>query len=103
MSAAEISEARRVGEQALQQSNGLDELADTLSKLVSDLGDPVFERVGLDARRRTERVGTFSSFLRYLAAAAEFDPAKIWMNATAINSTTPHNGLNSLSAGERAG
>jgi hypothetical protein len=103
MSPAEAGEARRAGEEAMRQTDDLDKIAETLGKLVAELGGPVFERVGLDARRRAELTGTFSSFLSYLVAAAELDPSRVWANAAAISSATLHNGLNSLPPQQRAG
>jgi hypothetical protein len=96
--------ARQAGDEALKLQGGdgdLAGLATTLSGLVFEYGDPAFARVGLDANRRNELLGTFRSFLFYLVCAAQLDAAPVWRGATAITSLSPHNGLNILSPDSR--
>jgi hypothetical protein len=103
MTPAEVEAARRGGEEAARDNEDLSEVAHALSALVAAVSGPVFARAGLDVARRAELTGTFSSFLSYLAAASEIDPAQAWANAVAISSASPGNGLNVLPRPARNG
>jgi hypothetical protein len=103
LTAEEYDRADAAGRQSLAEAADLRRLAVALSDLLVRTGDGAFARAGLDARRRGELLGTFRGFLLYLVAAAEIDPAPVWSGAVAISSTSPHNGLNTLPAAQRAG
>ncbi|RKN47499.1 hypothetical protein [Micromonospora endolithica] len=98
LSAAEIAEARRIGQQAFEYSTGPVDLKDRLITLMHDFGDPALARAGLDATRRAELFGVFSGFLGYLALASELDPRERWREAVAFSSNTPLSGLNAMRA-----
>ncbi|RAY11927.1 hypothetical protein DPM19_28605 [Actinomadura craniellae] len=102
LSDTEMKAATHAGEAALEECSDLTGLATRLSAALLDIGDPALRRAGLGEQRRTELLGTFGSFLNYLAASAEIDPGDIWPTATAISSATPRNGLNVLPPEQRA-
>lgn len=102
LSAPEMTAAIQAGDWAIAESSGLAELATRLSTTLTEIVDPALERAGLNASRRAELLDTFRSFLSYLAASAVIDPTRSWLEATAISSATPRNGLNVLPDAERA-
>jgi hypothetical protein len=102
LSTDDMAAAIRAGEAATAASSGLAELATRLSDILTETGDPALRKAGLNAGRRAELLDTFSSFLSYLAASSAIDPTRTWLDATAISSATPRNGLNVLPAGQRA-
>ncbi|POM24530.1 hypothetical protein BTM25_31590 [Actinomadura rubteroloni] len=103
MTAAQVETARREGDAALRDIDGMPELAATLSGLVVAHGEPALAAIGLAPDRAAELLGGFGAFLSYLVSAAELDPARGWATATAITSATEHNGLNTLPDAVRAG
>lgn len=102
LSQDEAGRAREAGRRAVAEAAGELDLAGRLSALLREYGGAALTRAGLDARRSAELVDTFTAYLCYLAAAAEFDPTPVWSTATAVSSNTPDSGLNLLSEERRA-
>jgi hypothetical protein len=103
ISKEEIEQARQAGQQLGESCSHVPELKDGLMRLVREVGDPAFERAGLNAALRTELLETFDSFMSYLAGAAEIDPLARWRSATALCSATPLSGMKGMrSAGMTA-
>ncbi|KAB1145536.1 hypothetical protein RM555_28000 [Micromonospora sp. DSM 115977] len=75
--------------QAVQEKHGLEDLTligPALAGIFSDAIDVAGRRLGLDDDVRAELGGSFASFVGYLRAATEIDPAPQWATATAITS-----------------
>ena len=98
----ELETAQRAGDEAARETTDMAALALALANLFAEHGGRAFARTGLDAVRSAELVDTFRSFLRYLVAAADLDPRKVWAQATALSSATATSGLNALPDEERA-
>ncbi|MGY1434175.1 hypothetical protein [Streptomyces reniochalinae] len=60
------------------------------------ISDGAFARAGLDTEYSAEMWSLFSSFLSYLSLAEGLNPRPAWLDATALSSSSPHNGLNRL-------
>jgi hypothetical protein len=97
--AAEIAEARAAGQRLHDEHpDDVGALKDALVALARAAGEPGLERAGLDRTRRDELFEVFTSFLGYLAAAADIDPLERWRSAVAFSSTSPLSGLNAMRA-----
>lgn len=73
----------------MQEKHGLEDLTligPALAGIFSDAIDVAGRRLGLDDDVRAELGGSFASFVGYLRAATEIDPAPQWATATAITS-----------------
>jgi hypothetical protein len=86
-----------------EKGHDIEELLGAINELYKRLGDEAFKEAGLDPKHAGDLIEAFDSFARYLVAGAQLDPRPGWKRAVAISSTTPTNGLNLVSAKERAG
>ena len=103
LSPGELAASESAAGDALRESgDSMPKLADAFVRLLAEHGGPALRRSGLDQRRTGELLDTFSSFLAYLAAAADLDPRPAWGRAAAVSSGTAHSGLNPLPAEARA-
>ncbi|MFR9730632.1 hypothetical protein ACL03H_15530 [Saccharopolyspora sp. MS10] len=103
LTADEVEEAVRAGRAADLDAAGTSELADALGALCSRILPPACRRAGLTGRRSTELAEVLTSYLRWLAAAADFEVRPLWSSATAFNSATDGYGLDAFPAAERPG
>ncbi|MGC5286214.1 hypothetical protein [Micromonospora sp. DT231] len=103
LSADEIGNAQRLGWVAQERQSDLRLLGQELKGVFRREAGPAFDRLGIDDTRKDEFAATFGSFLAFLAAAVQIEPAPVWTGATAISSASPNNGLNLVPEAERAG
>ncbi|MFD8705602.1 hypothetical protein ACFV1W_23810 [Kitasatospora sp. NPDC059648] len=96
ISEADVAAAREAGLKVLEACPEIGALRDGLIRLIREIGEPAFTRVGLDATRREELFTVFESFLSYLAAASELDPVDRWRRAVAFSSASPLSGLRAM-------
>ncbi|MFI9274301.1 hypothetical protein ACIGXM_26860 [Kitasatospora sp. NPDC052896] len=100
----DVAAAREAGQRVHEQTPEIGALKVGLTRLIREIGEPAFSRVGLDATRREELFVVFESFLSYLAAASEIDPLERWRSAVAFSSASPLSGLRAMrSSGVAAG
>ncbi len=93
----DVAVTREAMDRLLQQEGiTVERYAAQLYGTFSQVAHDAFERVGLDAEYAEEMLGTFSAFLSFLSLADRFEPWGNWSRATAVSSSTPHNGLNRL-------
>ncbi|GAB3844925.1 hypothetical protein [Dactylosporangium cerinum] len=92
----DIMRAQAAGQAEIDRHSGMAEMCEALVKLTLDMGDVAFAQAGLSKPLRDELMGTFCSFLRYLAAASELDPLPRWRGATAFQSVTELSGLHAV-------
>jgi hypothetical protein len=69
-----------------------------LCGLFSEVAEPVFARVGLDAEARAEFLGLFGGYLTFLTIAEQLDPSAGWLRSAVVSSASPTSGLNRLRA-----
>lgn len=93
----DVAVTREAMDRLVQQEGvTIERYAEQLYGTFSQIAHNAFERVGLDGEYAEEMLGTFSAFLSYMSLADQFDPWGNWLRATAVSSSTPHNGLNRL-------
>ncbi|TDC67109.1 hypothetical protein E1258_01000 [Micromonospora sp. KC207] len=103
LSAEEIATAQKLGWEAQRRQSDLRLLGQELKGVFRSEAGPAFDRLGIDDTRKDEFAATFGSFLAFLAAAVQIEPAPVWTAATAISSASPNNGLNLVAEADRAG
>ncbi|GAA2157713.1 hypothetical protein GCM10009760_60080 [Kitasatospora kazusensis] len=94
----DVATAREAGLQLHNRTPEIGPLKDGLIRLIREIGEPAFTRVGLDEARREELFSVFESFLCYLAAASDIDPLDRWRSAVAFSSASPLSGLRAMRA-----
>lgn len=94
----QVAAARAKGQLLHDEAGDVAVLRTAFIGLMREVCEPVFAGAGLDAKRREEFFGMFSSFLSYLAAASELDPVTRWGSAVAYSSSTPFSGLRGVRA-----
>jgi len=98
----EIARAQKLGWEAQQRQDDLRLLGQELKGVFRSEAHAAFDRLGLDDERKDEFAATFGSFLAFLAAAVQIEPAPSWTAGTAISSASPANGLNLVPDDTRA-
>ncbi|MFJ9567920.1 hypothetical protein ACIRQQ_48900 [Streptomyces fuscichromogenes] len=96
--AAETGFAQDAGQRAQEDSRDLADLARQLLVLYHAVAAKAFDKLGIDAARRSELTETAGAFLSYLATAEQIEPMPVWGRSTVITSATPTSGLNALRA-----
>ncbi|MER7881019.1 hypothetical protein [Streptomyces malaysiensis] len=99
----EIADVRAEGQSAHGGKDDLVAYGAALGKIFREAGHVAFQRIGLDADRGEELVGTFLSFLTWLAVTTQIDPTAIWARSVAVTSATSTNGLNTVPPEARDG
>ncbi|GGL21681.1 hypothetical protein Sme01_74730 [Sphaerisporangium melleum] len=93
----DIAGTREVMDRLIRQEDmTVERYASELYAVFREVGHNAFERAGLDQEYGEEMWETFSRFLSFLSYADQLDPWDGWLRATAVSSSTPHNGLNRL-------
>ncbi|MDO0938358.1 hypothetical protein QQY66_44030 [Streptomyces sp. DG2A-72] len=87
LSPEESALAGQAAVEAAQQSAGLAALGAALTEVFTGITGAAFARAELPAELAGELSGAYEAFVAYIAAAAVFDPAVSWEDATAL--TTP--------------
>jgi hypothetical protein len=93
----DIAETKEVMDRLIQEEGiTVERYAAQLYGTFRKVGHRAFDRAGLDPEYTAEMWDMFSSFLSFLTYADQIDPWDGWLRATALSSSTPHNGLNRM-------
>ncbi|MBU7597294.1 hypothetical protein JGS22_006505 [Streptomyces sp. P38-E01] len=92
LSADEVAAAHREGEEAQARFAEFAAYGDELVRIFQEKAGVAFAREELDTEMLDEFVAVFRSFVAYLNAARQIDPAAAWSTATAVNSEHPTEG-----------
>ncbi|MGY3680982.1 hypothetical protein [Streptomyces sp. TE33382] len=92
LSADEVSAARRAATAARTSTPDFAAFGDELVRIFREQAGAAFAREELDTDLLEEFAAVFRSFVSYLDAARQIDPAAAWRTATAVGSRQPSEG-----------
>jgi hypothetical protein len=88
----ELAKAKIDGISIPETSDDLGVVGDGLAKLYREIGDVGLARLGLDQVRREEMTALFDSYMSYLVASSELEPAADLSTSVVVSSDAPAEG-----------